>query len=152
VHNDKLGLTLTYSRLWRQFTNFCIEMEWIESTDKWEEASAELPTELPTWIIVWISDKCDDCDMYTALPKDPSVHRATYSHAQKMRAAISHKFGRDFGLGAQPWQQNLLMEKFLGNPSVSVLVGQYMISLRHRKVCFLSDVVYCHLKVNNLLI
>ena len=129
---DKHGLT-PISRLWRQFTEFCIEMEWIKSVDEWTETFPELPMELPTWIVVWISDKCDDCDMHTKLPKDPSIHRATYGHAQKMRAAISHKFGRDFGLGDQQWQQNPLTDKHVGNPSVSVLVGQYMISLRHRK-------------------
>lgn len=54
-----------------------------------------------------------------------------------MRAAISHKFGRDFGLGTQPWAENPLKPgEFVGNPSLSVVVSQYMISLRRRKVSF----------------
>ncbi|KAG2126074.1 hypothetical protein BD769DRAFT_1668508 [Suillus cothurnatus] len=61
--------------------------------------------------------------------------RATYNNAQKMRAAISHKFGRDYGLGTQPWMENPVHPgKFVGNPSLSVTVSQYMISLRRRKV------------------
>jgi hypothetical protein len=53
-----------------------------------------------------------------------------------MRAAISHKFGRDFGLGTQPWTENSLKPgEFIGNPSLSVVVSQYMISLCRRKVC-----------------
>ncbi|KAG0694256.1 hypothetical protein DFH29DRAFT_985313 [Suillus ampliporus] len=46
----------------------------------------------------------------------------TYATAQKMRAAISHKYGRDHG------------RHFRGNPSLSVTVSQYMISLGRRKV------------------
>jgi hypothetical protein len=69
-----------------------------------------------------------------------TVPRATYNNAQKMRAAISHKFGRDHGLGTQPWMENPgCPGKFIGNPSLSVTVSQYMISLRRRKVsvcCF----------------
>lgn len=61
--------------------------------------------------------------------------RATYNNAQKMRAAISHKFGRDHGLGTQPWMENPAYPgRFIGNPSLSVVVSQYMISLRRRKV------------------
>ena len=52
-----------------------------------------------------------------------------------MRAAISHKFGRDFELGTRPWVENPLKPgEFVGNPSLSVSVSQYMISLRRRKV------------------
>ncbi|KAG1846025.1 hypothetical protein F4604DRAFT_1884214 [Suillus subluteus] len=48
---------------------------------------------------------------------------ATYNNAQKMRAAISHKFRRDYGLGTQPWMENPVYPgKFVGNPSLSVTV------------------------------
>ncbi|KAI0735528.1 hypothetical protein C8Q76DRAFT_765954 [Earliella scabrosa] len=51
-----------------------------------------------------------------------------------MRAAISHKFGRDFKLGTQNWLENpLIPGKYHGNPSLSVVVSQYMVSLRRRK-------------------
>ncbi|TDL13834.1 hypothetical protein BD410DRAFT_817264 [Rickenella mellea] len=52
-----------------------------------------------------------------------------------MRAAISHKFGRDYTLGAQPWTENpSIPGTWMGNPSLSVKVSQYMVSLHRRKV------------------
>lgn len=54
-----------------------------------------------------------------------------------MRAAMTHKFGRDFGLGALPWGEAPLQPGvYVGNPSLSVTVAQYMISLGRRKVGF----------------
>jgi hypothetical protein len=65
----------------------------------------------------------------------------TYNHAQKMRAAISHKFGRELARGVQPWTEDpLALGTFKGNPSLSMEVSQYMIALRRRKVC-----TYCGL-------
>ena len=59
----------------------------------------------------------------------------TYNHGQKMRAAISHKFGRELGRGIQPWAEDPLAPgMFKGNPSLSMEVSQYMIALRRRKV------------------
>ncbi|KDQ61321.1 hypothetical protein JAAARDRAFT_32330 [Jaapia argillacea MUCL 33604] len=44
-------------------------------------------------------------------------------------------FSREFGRGVQPWMENLLLPgKFIGNPSLSVVVSQYMTSLRRRRV------------------
>ncbi|KAH9927788.1 uncharacterized protein B0H18DRAFT_1084655 [Fomitopsis serialis] len=63
-----------------------------------------------------------------------------YATAQKMRAAISHKFGRDFGFGEQSWGQNPLTGKYSGNPSLSVVVSQYMVSLQRRKIRAGEDV------------
>lgn len=55
--------------------------------------------------------------------------------AMKMRAAMTHKFGRDFGLGTQPWMEHpMKADHFLGNPSISTTVTQYMVSLNRRKV------------------
>lgn len=110
-------------------------MGWISEVQKFDTMESNFPELLPTWIVIWIADKCDETDIHTNLPKDPGEHRATYSHAQKMRAALSHKFGRDYGLGENAWQQGMSKGEFIGNPSVSVLVGQYMIGLRRRKVC-----------------
>lgn len=79
--------------------------------------------------------RCDENDIRTGEPKHPSVPRATYGTGQKMRASISHKFGRDFGLGTQGWVESpIVTGKFYGNPSLSVPVSQYMVSLRRRKV------------------
>ncbi|KAI0327609.1 hypothetical protein GY45DRAFT_1347652 [Cubamyces sp. BRFM 1775] len=52
-----------------------------------------------------------------------------------MRAAISHKYGREYKLGTQPWTENPHAPgTYRGNPSLSVVVSQYMVSLRRRKV------------------
>ncbi|KAI9057195.1 hypothetical protein FKP32DRAFT_1747549 [Trametes sanguinea] len=52
-----------------------------------------------------------------------------------MRAAISHKFGREYKIGSQQWAESSATPgTYVGNPSLSVMVSQYMISLRRRKV------------------
>ncbi|KAG2117389.1 hypothetical protein BD769DRAFT_1629765 [Suillus cothurnatus] len=44
-----------------------------------------------------------------------------------MCTTISHKFGRDYQLGTQPWLEHPAMPgKFIGNPSLSVTISQYM--------------------------
>lgn len=83
--------------------------------------------------------RCDDHDLQTGKPKHPSIPRATYGTAQKMRAAISHKFGRDYELGTLAWHELPQSPgRYGGNPSISVAVSQYMVSLRRRKVGALS--------------
>jgi hypothetical protein len=82
-----------------------------------------------------IYTRCDENDIHTGKPKLLTVPHATYNNAQKMQAAISHKFGCDYGLGTQPWMENPAYPgRFIGNPSLSVVVSQYMISLQHRKI------------------
>ncbi|KIJ11023.1 hypothetical protein PAXINDRAFT_85166, partial [Paxillus involutus ATCC 200175] len=79
--------------------------------------------------------RCDENDIWTGKAKPPTVSRTTYGTAQKMRAAISHKFGRDYALGTQAWIEHPTVPgKYMGNPSLSVVVSQYMVSLRRRKV------------------
>lgn len=79
--------------------------------------------------------RCDEVDPFTNKVKDPSIALSTYATAQKMRAAVSHKFGREFGYGTQVWTERPLSPgKFTGNPSLSTVVSQYMVSLRRRKV------------------
>ncbi|KAF9232246.1 hypothetical protein BU15DRAFT_90696 [Melanogaster broomeanus] len=52
-----------------------------------------------------------------------------------MRASMSHKFGREYALGTEPWKEHSTIPgRFTGNPSLSVTVSQYMISLHRRKV------------------
>ncbi|KAJ7107691.1 DNA breaking-rejoining enzyme, partial [Mycena epipterygia] len=76
---------------------------------------------------------CDDI-MLDGKPKDPSISRDSYSHAQKMRAAATYGFGRLNGLGSVAWQKSEVSGKMTGNPSVSEAVARYMVSLRKRKV------------------
>jgi hypothetical protein len=79
---------------------------------------------------------CDDIGL-DGKPKDPSISRDSYSHAQKMRAAATYGFGRLNGLGSIPWQKSEVSGKMLGNPSISEDVSRYMISLRKKKVCII---------------
>ena len=85
--------------------------------------------------------RADDTDVFTGQPKDISIHWVTYDTAQKMRAAISHKFARDYKLGTRDWLEHPLTCKYHGNPSLSVVVSQYMISLRRRKVSTAASAV-----------
>ena len=79
--------------------------------------------------------RCDDIDISTSKKKPLGYEPATYSHAQKMRAAMTHQFGREFNLGMQSWTESQVNPgKYLGNPSLSMIVSQYMISLRRKKV------------------
>ena len=81
------------------------------------------------------SCRCDDIDISTSKKKPLGYEPATYSHAQKMRAAMTHQFGREFNLGMQSWTESQVNPgKYLGNPSLSTIVSQYMISLRRKKV------------------
>ncbi|KLO05934.1 hypothetical protein SCHPADRAFT_838709 [Schizopora paradoxa] len=60
---------------------------------------------------------------------------STYNTAQKMRAAMSHQYGRVFKHGMQPFTENPIKPgTYNGNPSMSDDISQYMISLRRRKV------------------
>jgi len=56
-----------------------------------------------------------------------------YQHAQKMRASMTHIFGRDFELGSTPWIKDKQKSEKYGNPSVSEKVATYIVGLRNRK-------------------
>ena len=67
-----------------------------------------------------------------------SVKGSTYSHALKMRAAISWGFARDYQCGHQEYKTRQ-GARWDGNPSLAYEVGKYMVSLQRRKVscnCF----------------
>ena len=73
-------------------------------------------------------------DIHTGQIKPLNLRRGSYNMAQKMRAAMTHKFGRDYQLGTQVWQEHPVTRQYIGNPSLSVVLSQYMVSLRRRKV------------------
>lgn len=77
--------------------------------------------------------RCDSVNL-NGTDKDVNQERSTYAHAQKMRAAMTYVFGRIHGLGTLPWHKQDFTGKMVGNPSVSVAVSSYMVSLRRRKV------------------
>ncbi|KAJ3479259.1 hypothetical protein NLI96_g9183 [Meripilus lineatus] len=117
-----------YARLWKQFTTFCVSIGFIEQPSDIESSAPDFNPELPKWITYWIMDKCDDTDIRTGKLKDPSIPRPGIGTAQKMRSAMTHMFGREYGRGTQYWTENPLQPgKWFGNPSLSVTVMQYMV-------------------------
>jgi hypothetical protein len=122
-----------------------------ESVEKELRQGPTVPANYPTRVAAWIMSKlafvirsphntelkprCDDIDIKTGATKPLSEARHSYAYAQKMRAAVSHKFGRELQKGTQIWTEDSRTPgHFLGNPSLSTHVSQYMISLRRRKV------------------
>jgi hypothetical protein len=81
-----------------------------------------------------MASSCDEI-LLDGSKRPAADERGTYSHAQKMRAAMTYAFGRLHGLGSLPWHESESTGKMLGNPSVSNVVSSYMVSLRRRKVC-----------------
>ena len=79
------------------------------------------------------SPRCDEI-MLDGSPKPVGAVRSRYTHAQKMRASMTHIFGRDLGQGNQCWTKDERTDRMKGNPSVSPQLASYMVSLRNRKV------------------
>ena len=74
-------------------------------------------------------DRCDEIGL-DGVRKPSSMIRMSYSHAQKMRAAMTYAFGCICGLGTLPWHKSEVTGQMVGNPSVSDTVSSYMVSLR----------------------
>ncbi|KZP02068.1 hypothetical protein FIBSPDRAFT_906191, partial [Athelia psychrophila] len=108
--------------LWDNFVDFlCLYIDGIETAADVEALVPKVPAEFPNWIAYWIMDRCDSQSPFTGKEKHPSEVRASYNSAQKMRAAISHKFGREYGRGTQPWAENPFKPgEYTGNPSLAV--------------------------------
>jgi hypothetical protein len=77
--------------------------------------------------------RCDEI-LLDGSKRQLSAECGTYSHAQKMRAAMTYAFGRLHGLGSTPWHESESAGRMVGNPSVSNIVSSYMVGLRRRKV------------------
>jgi hypothetical protein len=77
--------------------------------------------------------RCDEI-LLDGSKRQLSAERGTYSHAQKMRAAMTYAFGRLHGLGSTPWHESESAGRMVGNPSMSNIVSSYMVGLHRRKV------------------
>ncbi|KAH9166581.1 hypothetical protein EDB89DRAFT_1857289 [Lactarius sanguifluus] len=86
----------------------------------------------PQFIVAWIMNECDELNL-DGTKRPPNEVRATYGTAQKMRASMTYAFGRLHGLGSRDWHCSE-GGSMVGNPSVSEMVSQYMLSLHRRKV------------------
>lgn len=76
--------------------------------------------------------RCDELN-FDGTNRPSTEVRATYGTALKMRAAMTHAFGRLHDLGDIHWHTTL-DGSMAGNPSMSQMVTRYMVSLRQRKV------------------
>jgi hypothetical protein len=76
--------------------------------------------------------RCDEITL-DGSKKTSNMQSSSYSHAMKMRAAMTYGFGRVRSCGNTPWRLNDCGQ-WRGNPSISLSVSRYMISLRRRKV------------------
>lgn len=75
------------------------------------------------------------CDSIALDGSGPSTGpQSSYSHAQKMHASMTYTFGRVCKVGNACWQPSESGTSGTGNPSVSMEVATYMVSLRRRKV------------------
>ncbi|TCD61880.1 hypothetical protein EIP91_007808 [Steccherinum ochraceum] len=110
------------ARLWKQFVEFCIEMQWFKTEHEMSKDLPALDPNMPMYICVWIMSKGTDAMNWT--------------HSQaKMRSAMTRKWGRELDCGTSPWiDQPTIAGKSLGNPSMSTTVAQYIVSLGRRKV------------------
>jgi hypothetical protein len=85
----------------------------------------------PKFIAAWIFRKCEKPD--SSIPSTAKCEGATFSHALKMRAAVSYHYAQNEGRGSDKWHQDR-DGNWLGNPALSHTVSRYMISLQRRKV------------------
>ncbi|KAK7025742.1 hypothetical protein R3P38DRAFT_3316397 [Favolaschia claudopus] len=118
-----------YRRLMDQCVKFLKANKLIKEEDKFFSKS---PSELaPVCICSWIMHECDELDI-DGTEKHHTTFRASYNHAQKMRAAMTYAFGRLYGLGSLPWHESESTGRMVGNPSVSetVRVGEPATSAR----------------------
>ncbi|KAJ3530099.1 hypothetical protein NM688_g7757 [Phlebia brevispora] len=118
-----------YERYFNDFLRFCETIGFVESAQvlRLEFEKGYIQADVPTWIAYWIMDKCDKIDLVTG-EITPLAARPGYGTAQKMRASMSHKFGREYGRGNQVWCESPVQPgTYIGNPSLSTTVSQYMI-------------------------
>ncbi|KAG6884566.1 hypothetical protein C0992_006083 [Termitomyces sp. T32_za158] len=125
------GTDAEYKSQMRRCVDFLQREKLIEEGDSFFKE--EPCSNAPSLIVAWIMNTCDEINLDGSKKPQDEV-RGSYSHAQKMRAAMTYGFGRLEGLGSLPWHRSEVSGKMLGNPSVSNLVSSYMVSLRRRKV------------------
>jgi hypothetical protein len=97
----------------------------------------DLSKDTPAHIVCWIMETCES-ESSDSLPE---AKGRTWSHALKMRSAVSWGFAYKLGIGNnEPWLRTRTGE-YQGNPSISHEVGRYMVSLNKRKVCKFPEIL-----------
>ncbi|KAI1782501.1 hypothetical protein LXA43DRAFT_1103924 [Ganoderma leucocontextum] len=118
-----------YTRLSEGFGRWCKNGGFIPSNvDVFGEIAVE---NMPQLICLWILQAADNVNP-DGTHKPWSEKRVSYSYAMRMRAALTYKFGRLSTRGNLEWTMGE-DGKWKGNPSLSLQVSRYMVSLRRRK-------------------
>ncbi|KAG2111497.1 uncharacterized protein F5147DRAFT_651178 [Suillus discolor] len=104
VYHDQLSASLETASA--GVIDFCVTINKVVLPDDVDGLYPNLSANFPMWIALWIMNKCDENDIWTSKAKPLNFLCATYGTAQKMRAAVSHKFGHDHKLGTQPWSEH----------------------------------------------
>jgi hypothetical protein len=88
-----------------------------------------------------MTNSVHSCDIIKAnkAPRDLAKPPNSYTWAQKMRSAITYTYGYEHGLGNLPFHLDPATQKWVGNPSISNVISNYMIALKRRKVCGAPD-------------
>jgi|SRR6266496_333236 len=85
----------------------------------------------PNLIAAWIHRKCEKKN--TQDSSTIQCEGASFSHALKMRAAVSYHYAHNQGRGTEKWHDDGNGNHY-GNPALSHIASRYMISLQRRKV------------------
>jgi hypothetical protein len=87
--------------LWTAFEKFVTTLDNFDHTIE----SIHSPNEdTPRLIAIWIFKKCEKPD--SSDPSTAQCEGATFSHALKMRAAISYHYAQDESRGSEKWHQD----------------------------------------------
>ncbi|RXW16917.1 hypothetical protein EST38_g8936 [Candolleomyces aberdarensis] len=121
----------SYKRLMGQYESWVIKRGFVKASKDVDVFGKDVRRLTPFFIIGWIMAVCDDTNP-DQTKKPATQTRASYSHAMKMRAALTYGFGRYYGRGSNEWHM-LEDGRFIGNPSISSEVARYMVALRKRK-------------------
>jgi hypothetical protein len=112
--------------LWEKFKTFVKENVGNDIANSLDDPFKDTPDYICAWIFA-------ECDTAERVGKAKMAYKGkTYSHALKMRAAISFHYN-GLGKGATSWHMGRFGD-WEGNPSLSNAVSRYMISLQKRKV------------------
>jgi len=84
-------------------------------------------------ICLWIGHTCEKPDPASESRFERETQNRSWSHAEKMRAAVSFLYAHQLKRGREPYIRDKT-GKWMGNPVSSHEVSQYMKSLRRRKV------------------
>ncbi|TCD68654.1 hypothetical protein EIP91_010175 [Steccherinum ochraceum] len=132
-----------YKAIWNAFGDWLQEVGYIKSKSELDEFARkkEISPDFPKWIATFLMDGGDPNDIVTGLPKPNDVPIVKYGTIAKWRSAISNKFKGEYGCGDRLWMENPLKPgTYVGNPCLSPVVSQYMVSLKRRQARLGLDV------------